>query len=79
MDCDGIPVVETLGRRHRGYGVTAQHYESVGAALLWTLEQGLGKAWTPEAAEAWTQLYGLLSAVMRRAANEPSQPTPKAA
>jgi hemoglobin-like flavoprotein len=74
-----VPVVENLGRRHRGYGVTAEHYESVGAALLWTLEQGLGRAWTPQAAEAWTQLYGLLSAVMRRAANEPSQPAPKAA
>jgi hemoglobin-like flavoprotein len=74
-----IPIVEALGRRHRGYGVAAQHYESVGAALLWTLEQGLGRAWTPEAAEAWTQLYGLLSSVMRRAANEPSRPAPKAA
>jgi hemoglobin-like flavoprotein len=74
-----VPVVESLGRRHRGYGVTAEHYESVGAALLWTLEQGLGKAWTPEAAAAWMQLYGLLSAIMRRAANEPAQTTPKAA
>jgi len=65
-----VPVVENLGRRHVGYGVTAAHYESVGAALLWTLEQGLGKAWTPEAAAAWTELYGVLSAVMRGAANE---------
>jgi len=70
-----IPVVENLGRRHVGYGVTAAHYESVGAALLWTLEQALGKAWTPEAAAAWTELYGVLSAVMRRAANE-AQPQP---
>ncbi len=66
------PVVENLGRRHRGYGVTDKHHESVGAALLWTLEKGLGTAWTPQAAAAWTELYGLLSSIMRRAANEPT-------
>src|SRR5262249_52665485 len=74
-----IPVVENLGRRHVGYGVTAAHYESVGAALLWSLEQGLGKAWTPEAAAAWTELYGVLSAVMRRAANETQEQAAQAA
>src|SRR5262245_61320577 len=67
-----IPVVENLGRRHSGYGVTAQHYESVGAALLWTLEKGLGHAWTPDAAAAWTQLYGMLSSIMQRAAEKPT-------
>jgi hemoglobin-like flavoprotein len=65
-----IPAVENLGRRHRGYGVTAAHFESVGAALLWTLEKGLGEAWTPQAAAAWAELYGILSAVMQRAAGE---------
>ena len=44
--------VEDLGRRHAGYGVTDAHYDSVGAALLWTLEQGLGHAWTPPVAAA---------------------------
>ena len=62
-----VPVVEDLGRRHAGYGVEDKHYDSVGAALLWTLERGLGKEWTPQVAEAWTQTYGLLSGVMRRA------------
>ena len=59
--------VEDLGRRHAGYGVKDEHYDSVGAALLWTLENGLGQAWTPEVAAAWTELYGLLSGIMRRA------------
>ena len=68
-----IPVIENLGRRHRGYGVTATHYESVGAALIWTLERGLGDAWTPEAAAAWTELYGVLAGVMQRAADETPQ------
>ena len=40
------PTLEGLGRRHQRYGVTAAHYDPVGQALLWTLEQGLGDAWT---------------------------------
>ena len=59
--------VEDLGRRHAGYGVKDAHYDSVGVALLWTLEQGLGAAWTPEAATAWKEVYGLLSSIMRNA------------
>jgi hemoglobin-like flavoprotein len=60
--------VEDLGRRHAGYGVTDPQYDSVGAALLWTLEQGLGQAWTPAVASAWTEVYQLLSRIMRKAA-----------
>ena len=59
--------VEDLGRRHAGYGVKDAHYDSVGVALLWTLEQGLGSAWTPEVETAWTDMYGLLSGIMRQA------------
>ncbi len=65
-----VPMVEDLGRRHAGYGVKDAHYDSVGAALLWTLEQGLGKAWNSETKAAWTEVYGLLSGVMRRAQRE---------
>jgi hemoglobin-like flavoprotein len=61
------PTLEELGRRHQRYGVTAAHYDSVGQALLWTLEQGLGTAWTPAMAAAWTELYGQLSSVMKHA------------
>jgi len=63
-----LSTVEDLGRRHARYGVTDKHYDYVGAALLWTLEQGLGRAWTPEVEQAWAEVYGLLSAVMRGAA-----------
>ncbi|MBR0683525.1 hemin receptor [Roseomonas eburnea] len=63
-----IPAAEALARRHVGYGVTAPQYDSVGAALLWTLEKGLGPSWTAEAQQAWTAAYDLLSGVMRRAA-----------
>jgi hemoglobin-like flavoprotein len=63
-----LPTVEDLGRRHVHYGITDAHYDLVGSALLWTLEQGLGPAWTPEVEEAWAEVYGLISAVMRGAA-----------
>jgi hemoglobin-like flavoprotein len=63
-------MVEDLGRRHAGYGVKDSHYDSFGVALLWTLEQGLGAAWSDEAAVAWKELYGLLSSIMRSAQHE---------
>jgi hemoglobin-like flavoprotein len=63
-----VSTVEDLGRRHIGYGVTDADYDSVGAALLWALEQALGRAWTPVVASAWTEVYGLLSGIMRRVA-----------
>ncbi len=66
-----VPAVEALGRRHTGFGVRDEHYATVGAALLWTLGQGLGAAFTDEAREAWTATYGTLAGVMRRAAAVP--------
>src|SRR5262245_39941722 len=63
-----IPAVEALGRRHVGYGVRDEHYTTVATALLWTLEQGLGPAFTPAAREAWTAAYVMLATVMQRAA-----------
>jgi hemoglobin-like flavoprotein len=69
-----VPVVEDLGRRHATYGVKDEHYESVGAALLWTLEQGLGDAWNAETKAAWSEVYGLLSGIMRRAQREAMAP-----
>src|SRR5579859_1684711 len=55
-----IPAVQALGRRHVGYGVKLEHYTTVGAALLWTLERGLGPDFTPEVKDAWAAIYGLL-------------------
>lgn len=65
-----VPVVQELGRRHAGYGVADAHYDTVGAALLWTLEKGLGAAFTPETREAWETVYGLLATTMQQAARE---------
>ena len=63
-----VPIVEDLGRRHAGYGVCDEHYDTVGAALIWTLEKGLGSAFTPEVKEAWTTVYGVLASTMKNAA-----------
>lgn len=65
-----VPVVQDLGRRHVGYGVKDAHYDTVGAALLWTLEKGLGDAFTPEVKVAWATVYGVLASTMKTAAAE---------
>lgn len=62
-----LPAVKALGERHKGYGVTTAHYAPVGAALLWTLEQGLGPDFTPEVKAAWTKTYETLAGVMTAA------------
>jgi len=59
-----LPAASALAKRHLAYGARAEHYPVVGSALLWTLEKGLGEAWTPELAAAWTAAYGTLSGFM---------------
>jgi hemoglobin-like flavoprotein len=63
-----VPEVAGLGHRHVGYGVKNDDYASVGAALLWLLDQVLGEEFTPELREAWSEAYLLVSSIMRRAA-----------
>jgi len=63
-----VPVVRQLGARHAGYGVKDEHYETVAAALLWTLSKGLGEAFTSETREAWVEVYGIISTVMQEGA-----------
>jgi len=60
-----LPAVRNLGSRHRGYGVMAEHYAPVGAALLWTLEQGLGPAFTSDVKVAWSEAYSTLADAMQ--------------
>ena len=62
------PVAQALAVKHVGYGVKAGDYATVGEALLWTLQQGLGEAYTAEVAAAWTSAYTTLSGVMIAAA-----------
>ena len=64
-----VPAVEALGRRHAAYGVETKDYATVAEALLWTLETGLGDAFTPAARQAWATAYQILSSVMIAAAD----------
>jgi hemoglobin-like flavoprotein len=59
-----LPAASGLAKRHVGYGARPEHYPVVGGALLWTLEKGLGDAWTADVADAWTSAYGTLSGYM---------------
>jgi hemoglobin-like flavoprotein len=59
-----LPAASKLAKQHVVYGVKPVHYAPVGAALLWTLEKGLGDAWTTPVAEAWTAAYTTLSDFM---------------
>jgi hemoglobin-like flavoprotein len=65
-----VPAVQALGKRHVDYGVKDEDYAVVAEALLWTLGQGLGDAFTDEVKEAWTITYTTLAGVMIEAANE---------
>lgn len=59
-----LPAASALAKKHVDYGVKPDHYAPVGEALLWTLERGLGAAWTPQVAAAWASAYATLSGYM---------------
>jgi hemoglobin-like flavoprotein len=62
---DVLPAIVQLARRHVAYGVQAGHYESVGIALVWTLEQALGRDFTPAVHAAWAAAYDTLAQAMK--------------
>jgi hemoglobin-like flavoprotein len=74
-----LPVVQALGRRHADYGVLDAHYDTVATALLWTLEKGLGDAFTPECRQAWVDVITLLAGVMKEAASRLTVAQPRLA
>jgi len=63
-----VGAVRDLGRRHMAYGVFDHQYETMGQALLWTLEQCLGNEFTPDVRDAWSSVYTRLAEIMRTAA-----------
>jgi NAD(P)H-flavin reductase len=71
-----VPYVEQLGRDHRRFTVVAEHYDAVGASLLWTLRHFLGEAWTPDVARDWADAYGIVAATMVGAAEEAEDQQP---
>jgi len=65
-----IPVLKQMGADHAIYGVKDRDYNVVGASLLWTLEKGLGEAFTDEVRNAWGAVYDVLATVMKDGAAE---------
>jgi hemoglobin-like flavoprotein len=56
--------VAALGQRHVAYGVETDDYDTVGKALIATLEKGLGDAFTPDVREAWLACYAAVAGEM---------------
>ena len=67
-----VEAVRSLGKRHSTYKVKEENYDTVATALLWTLERGLGDAFTEETRSAWISTYTLLAKTMKQAAAEPA-------
>ncbi|TYB43322.1 hypothetical protein FXF69_26185 [Actinomadura chibensis] len=65
-----VPFLRDLGKRHVGFGVTAEHYAPVGASLLATLAYFTGPGWDAALERDWTAAYGLVAQVMTEAAAE---------
>lgn len=72
-----VPAVKDLGKRHVKYGVKDAHYDKVGEALIWTLDKGLGEAFTPPVKDAWVATYDTLAGVMKTAAASVPKAAPK--
>jgi hemoglobin-like flavoprotein len=63
-----LSVLSDLGRRHVRYGVLDEHYDTMGQALLWTVERTVGGTFTPEVREAWRSVYALVADTMKAGA-----------
>lgn len=62
---EALPTLQPLGARHKNYGATEKHYDGMLFALLWTLEKGLGDAFTPAVRVAWINAYRTITAAMQ--------------
>lgn len=65
-----VPALQAMGKRHVGYGVKDKDYDTVGEALIWTLETGLQDNFTDDTKAAWIAVYTLVADVMKAAAAE---------
>jgi hemoglobin-like flavoprotein len=66
--------VKSLGKRHVDYGTRPEHYQTVGQALLWALENTLGKRWDQETSQAWEEAYAMMANTMLEGARTSDVP-----
>jgi hemoglobin-like flavoprotein len=57
-------VLQKLGQRHEGYGVTSEQYMMVGNVLLRTFAVFLGNQWTAELNDTWADAYQAVVGMM---------------
>jgi hemoglobin-like flavoprotein len=69
-------IISHTGRKHADFGVQPSHFTAFGEALIWSLQQQLGPAFTPEMQQAWLVLYDAIQAEMMRAAKSKSEKIP---
>jgi len=50
-----------IAKTHNGYGVTAEMYAWVGTALIDSLRDAAGAAWSDDAERAWQDAYATLA------------------
>jgi nitric oxide dioxygenase len=64
-DLDAVtPTLRDLGSRHVPYGALPEHYPVVGQALIASMAEIAGDAWTVEYELAWTEAYAVVSGAM---------------
>ncbi|HTK10270.1 MAG TPA: globin domain-containing protein [Ktedonobacteraceae bacterium] len=64
---DVTPALQTLGKKHEGYGALPEHYPLVGAALITTFQKHVS-GFTPAMEATWVQAFAVISGQMIKGA-----------
>ncbi|CAJ1371537.1 unnamed protein product [Effrenium voratum] len=59
-----VPVLQSLGLKHVGYGVIPAHYDVVGQAFIATLEATLGRHFTESVKNAYLKVWKIVKDTM---------------
>ncbi len=65
--------LEEMGRRHVGYGAQAEHYPAVGECLIHAMATVSGDDWNDELQAQWVEAYGVISSIMIKGAEKPTE------
>ncbi|WP_424183496.1 FAD-binding oxidoreductase [Actinokineospora sp. G85] len=71
---DLVPYLREIGREHRKYGLTSDHYEAVGMALIHAVREFAEPVWTEDVERAWAEAYTIMARAMLGAATEATGP-----
>jgi len=71
-----VPYLRGLGLDHRKFGAIAEHYQTVGESLLFTLAHFTGSEWTEDLEKDWQAAYALVAQTMIEAARQDGESAP---